>query len=87
LGCATLELTNVASNDVLKLYVYTLSKAVVARDSSLITGNKSVAVVLRPGRYFVTVEREVPGGMPNPNHVYQLTLLTGRQCIPMPLQN
>lgn len=86
-GCATLQLTNVPSRSVLKLHVYNLSKAVLAQDSEPLTGDKSVSVMLQPGLYFATVEREIPGDMPKPNQNYQLSLLTGLSCAPTPLRN
>ncbi len=77
-GRVTLRLTNVSDRSILRLSVYDISKVVRAQDDSPLTGNKAVSVTLEPGRYFVTVERVVPGDMPNPNQVYQLVLDTGQ---------
>lgn len=76
-GRATIRLSNIPDDSNFNISVYDIYKVLLAQgNTALYGGEKSVSVTLKPGRYFVVVERIFPKDLPDPGDYYHL-LLTG----------
>ena len=77
-GRATIRLSNIPDDSNFNISVYDFYKVLLGQGNiALYGGEKTVAVTLKPGRYFIVVERIFPKDLPDPGDYYHLSLTGG----------
>lgn len=78
LGRVTVRLRNIPADSNFNISVYDANKLLRGQgNTALYGGEKVVSLTLRPGRYFIVVERIFPKDLPDPNDFYVVSVTPG----------